>query len=206
MNTESIYQRARSMLGDISAVKFSDMQLETALSLVLAELNSRVPHVVTLQFEAAIVDQVLALPENFAARNVLSVECLDFDPPLNMAFHFDENLAEQVVLIDGLQNGVLNCRVKIVSGHQIEGLDGADFSTISNHCEMLLASGTAAHALKIRSTQLAESANQEPVQYQAVQQNMRIFEDQYLRMLSAWQSAQPVLHPPLPVGPGWQLD
>ena len=69
-----------------------------------------------------------------------------------------------------------------------------------------MAIGTTAFALQLRNTQLAESANQETVQYQALQQNMRVFENQFQNMLHAWQSAQAQIEPLLPDGPGWQLE
>ena len=206
MNAETILQRTRILLGDASGVKFSDVQLQTALGQVLMELTARVPHVVRLQFAARVGDQLLTLPDGFAVRNVLSVRCLGCEVAQDVDFHFDLNSPDVVQLLDEVQTAELNWNVKIVTGHQIDGLDGADFSTIPGDCEMLLAIGTSAYALQMRNTQLAESANQETAHYQALHQNMRIFEEQFQKMLIAWQSAQPVIEPVLPDGPGWQLE
>ena len=130
MNAESILQCARIILGDVSSVKFSDVQLLTALEQVLAEVNSKVPHVVLLQFAATPAGKILTLPVGVAARNVLFVKCLNLDPVQKVDFYFDENSPNVVKLMGKVQNCELNWEVKIVTGHQIDGLDGAETSTI----------------------------------------------------------------------------
>ena len=206
MNAESIVQCARTILSDVSGVKFSDVQLQTALAQVLADVDSKVPHVLRLQFTATAIDQVLIFPDGTTVRNVLSVACMNDDMVHNVAFRFDANSPGNVQLLDEVQASDLNWNVKVVTGHQIDGLDGAETSTILDHCEMLMAIGTTAYALQMRNTQLAESANQETIHYQAIQQNMHVYKEQFQNMLLAWQSAQPPIEPVLPDGPGWQLD
>jgi hypothetical protein len=206
MNKESILQKSRILLGDMSSVKFSDTQLETALAQVVEQVNVKVPHVLTEEFVDSMVENFLMLPDTEPFRNVLSLLCMDYEPPLSVAFYFEAGSPAQLIVVDELPDTQMQWRVKGVVSHRIEGLDGADFSTIPNYCEMLLASGTAAYALQMRNTQLSESVNQEAVHYQALQQNMNMFEKQFQTLLSAWQSGQPSIEPVLPDGKGWPVD
>ena len=206
MNTESILQRTRVLLNDEPSVKFSNVQLETALGQVLVQLNAKVPHVSTLEFTEAPENDVLVLPVIDGLRNVLSLQCLDLQPPAQAAFHYDADHPTQLELQGDFPDQELHWRLKAVVNHRIEGLDGAETSTIPNYCEMLLASGTAAYALQMRNTQLSESVNQETAHYQAIQQNMKMYENQFQTMLMAWQSAQPQIEPVFPDGVGWPLD
>ncbi|MBI9049288.1 MAG: hypothetical protein JEZ00_07710 [Anaerolineaceae bacterium] len=207
MNAAQIIQRTRTLLGDASGIKFSDIQLEAALSSVLAMVNAKVPRVVSLEIVQAVEDHRLTLTYTSPIRDVLRVETILSESARNMPFSYDASQPGIIHLLDDIaESEAFTWHIKLVSDHQLEGLDGAETSTIPTSCEMLLASGTAGQALQMRNTQLAESANQENAHSQILQQLSRGFDCQFRDMLQAWQSAQPTIMPVLSDEQGWQLD
>jgi hypothetical protein len=204
MNADQLMQRARILLGDKAGLKFSSEQLEAALASVLAQVNSQVPHVVTLESVQPVVDQTLTLQCETMIRDVLQVECLDFQPARRALFTYQEAGSTQVCLTEAWPSAqTTNWRIKLVTDHQLEGLDGALTSTIPPSCELLLAYGLASRALQMRSVQLAESANS-LVSSQAGERQADDFETHFEALLRAWQQSQPVPMDALPQEGGWQ--
>jgi hypothetical protein len=204
MNADQLIQRARILLGDKAGLKFSREQLEAALSSVLAQVNSQVPHIVTMESMQAVVDHTLTLESETAIRDVLQVECLDFQPARRALFTYQEAGSTQIRLTETWPSAqTMTWRIKLVTDHQLEGLDGALTSTIPTSCELLLAYGMASRALQMRSVQLAESANS-LVSSQVGERQAGEYETHFEALLRAWQQGQPVPMAVLPQESGWQ--
>jgi hypothetical protein len=207
MNLTQVYQRTRTILGDTTGLKFRDELLESALRAVLALINAHVPKIITREFQQHPTNNVLTLTTDVVVHDVLSVMCLDSNPIRSLNFNFDPNQPTQIDLeVSAVFDQECHWQVKLVTDQQIEGLDGAVFSTIPTSCEMLLAYGVAARALQMRNTQLAESANQASSRTQTVERLAVSLDAQFMQMLHAWQQSQPAATAVLPSGSGWQLE
>ena len=192
MNMESILQQARVVLNDNSAIRFSDAQLELALASVMETINSRVPRILSIEITQMPVDACLQFAPEMVYRDVLAVECLDTTPPEEIAFKAEQGEDQlKLWLLSPLPVSVCqHWRVKMICDHNLEGMDGAETSTIPASCAALLVYGVAGKALQMRNIQLAESANQAGTKVQATERQSAGFEAQFQQLLSAWQSSQ----------------
>ena len=120
MNAQQLYLRARTLLGDTNAVKYSSEQLEAALFSVLALVNARVPRIQTIETVQQVVDQTLTLESEAAIRDVLQVDCLDFQSVRRAAFAYQEAGFTTVNLTEPWPTGLDHTwRIKLVTDHQL---------------------------------------------------------------------------------------
>jgi hypothetical protein len=204
MNMQNVLQQTRIVLGDSAALKFSDAQLQAALQSVLETVNGRVPRIACVELTQTPADHMLSITPEVEYRDVLAVECLDLHPPRSVAFIYERmDGSLKVWLLPPLPElNYQHWRVKLVCDHQLQGMDGAETSTIPDSCLMLLVYGVAARALQMRNAQFAESANQASGKMQNAERMAVGFEAQFERLLQAWQFSQPVVADVLPSS-GW---
>jgi len=203
-----IKARISQVLEDPAGRRYESGLLDEAVRLALDTLDQRLPLILSSEVTASGDGRDQCVAGLSACLYLVSLRVQrsghssgELEPESEFSYQFD---GEQLRLHfagrwypqsgDGL-------RVTYAAGHRIQGLDGAEATTLPMTYESALVSGAAGHACLLRATHLAEAYGARPEEATRLMQISKLRLDDYGRTLGALKTLQEFGFPP-----GFGLD
>jgi hypothetical protein len=203
-----IQSRIAQVLEDPAGTRFSVGLLQEAVRLALATLDQRLSRVLSTEVNLSQGgrDQPLAAPEN--CLYLISLTLMrgsqpgrEMEPEVEFSYQFE---GEQLLLhFSGRRvpkSGDL-LRLTYAASHKLQGLDGAEITTLPAAYENALVNGAAGHACLLHATRLAETYGTRPNEVSRLMEISRLRLEDYTLTLSNLKMIQTFGFPP-----GFSLD
>jgi hypothetical protein len=203
-----IQSRIARVLEDPAGTRFSAGLIEEAVRLALATLDQRLPRVLTTEVVLGQGgrDQPLTAPVN--CLYLISLNLMrgtqpgrEMEPEVEFSYQFeDEGL---LLHFSGrrVPKGGDRLRLTYAASHKLQGLDGAETTTLPAAYESALVNGGAGHACLLHATRLAETYGTRPNEVSRLLEISRLRLEDYALTLSNLKMIQAFGFPP-----GFSLD
>jgi hypothetical protein len=185
--------RVRQVLEDSAAKRFSDGMLESAIRQALNGINERLPltviHEVTVTTPGR--DQPLT-----GLEDCLYLICLTYPAESSTARELEPETQFTYYLKDGvptvhfagevLPQAGEHIRVRYAAQNRIDGLDGAETTTLPEACESALVNGSAGYACLLRAGSVVEAFNVRPGEAASLLETGHLWLDIFERALGGF--------------------
>jgi hypothetical protein len=163
--------RVRQVLEDPEAKRFSDGMLETAIRQALERINEPLPLNATgeVVMETSGRDQPLTgltdcLYLVCLTYPVSSGNCRELEPETQFSYYLKNGVPTVHFAGDVVPQAGETIVVRYAAQNRLEGLDGAESTSLPAACESALVNGASGYACLLRAGSLVEAFNVRPVE------------------------------------------